>query len=67
MDPNVATGIVALRPALEDLIARVTADPDALSQPSTNDSSLMNLVRNLSHSESGRHGIAPVQNEDGSG
>ena len=63
MDPLVASRIVALRPALENLIERTTENPEALEQPDNRDAELMEVVRTLSKVSSGRHGLQAPEGE----
>lgn len=65
MDPNVASKIVALRPAMEALIVRTTQNPSVIAQPSQQESSLMNSVRVLSQPSAGRFGIADQSDKNG--
>ncbi|ELT91287.1 hypothetical protein CAPTEDRAFT_220258 [Capitella teleta] len=65
MAPEVACLLTALRPALDSLIVKATLDPDAIQQPSPQDSDLMNLVRSLSRINSASFGIQPTQHEGG--
>ena len=57
MPCEVASKIVALRPALEELIVKATLDPETVSQPDEEDGELMGLIRALSKPSAARFGI----------
>ncbi len=57
IDLETAAKIAALRPALEALIVKATSDPDSISEPSAQDSELMNIVRALSRPNAWKHGL----------
>jgi len=47
MDPNIAATIVALRPSIEDLIMKVSANPQIISNLTPAEMQLIDTVRNL--------------------
>ncbi|XP_022094915.1 ATP-dependent RNA helicase A-like isoform X2 [Acanthaster planci] len=54
-----AAKIVALRPAIEALIFNMTANPDSIMSPSTQDEMLLNIIRELSSAKAGFFGNPP--------
>lgn len=63
MDPNVAAKIVALRPALENLITKATADPDSVDRMGSLDQRLVRLVRELSSPRAASFGFESSDGE----
>lgn len=57
MDPNTASVIVALRPAIEGLIVRAAKDPESLTSMSLVDQRVIEVIRKLCTFEAGRHGL----------
>ncbi|KAL8568221.1 hypothetical protein ACOMHN_027744 [Nucella lapillus] len=57
MDVDVATRLVALRPALEALMIRACKDPEGVERPGQQEEGLMGLLRALSRPNAARHGI----------
>lgn len=60
MDVKVASAIVALRPAIEDLIIRTVEDPKLILKPTTTDTKLINILRYLCDFNAGRHNLPPI-------
>ncbi|CAI6360148.1 unnamed protein product [Macrosiphum euphorbiae] len=60
MDVKVAAAIVALRPAIEDLILRAVEDPELIKKPSITDSKLTKVLRDLCNFNAGRDNLLPV-------
>jgi len=63
MDVSVAAKIVALRPALESLITKATADPESIVEPDPRDSELMGVIRQLSRPNAGTYSV--INTEEG--
>ena len=57
MDPNTASAIVALRPAIEGLIVRAAKDPESITTLSPNDKKVFEVIRKLCTFDAGRHGL----------
>ncbi|KAK3874012.1 hypothetical protein Pcinc_021030 [Petrolisthes cinctipes] len=55
MEKTVAAKIVALRPCMEDLIVRGSADPESINEPNNVDDQVMNCIRQLCRMNAGRH------------
>lgn len=60
MDVKVASAIVALRPAIEDLIIRTVEDPKLILKPTTTDTKLIKILRYLCDFNAGRHNLSPI-------
>lgn len=60
MDVKVAAAIVALRPAIDDLILRTTENPKLISKLSKNDTRLINILTNLCNYNAGKHNLCPI-------
>ncbi|CAH1726470.1 unnamed protein product [Aphis gossypii] len=60
MDVKVASAIVALRPAIEDLIIRTVEDPKLILKPTKTDTKLINILRYLCDFNAGRHNLPPI-------
>ncbi|KAL5233320.1 hypothetical protein ACI65C_000730 [Semiaphis heraclei] len=60
MDVKVAAAIVALRPAIEDLIIRVVEDPNLIKNPSITDIKLIKMLRDLCNFNAGRNNLLPI-------
>lgn len=60
MDVKVAAAIVALRPAIEDLIIRTSEDPKLILKPSKVDTKLINVLRGLCNFNAGRNHLSPI-------
>ncbi|CAG0880793.1 unnamed protein product [Cyprideis torosa] len=60
MDPAEASAVLALRPALEGLMVKITANPDELSELGEPDVNLLNVVRDLCRVDAGRDNLPPV-------
>ncbi|XP_060853737.1 dosage compensation regulator-like isoform X2 [Rhopalosiphum padi] len=68
MDVKVAAAIVALRPAIEDLIMRTVEDPKLILKPTITDIKLIKLLRDLCNFNAGRDNLTPITfdtSEDG--
>ena len=63
MDVATAARVVSLRPALEELISKTTADPEGLSENDARDVELVNVVEALSNADSCRHVALTPQGE----
>jgi hypothetical protein len=63
MDVTTAARVVALRPALEALIAKTTADPESLSANDALDLELVQTVEGLSNSDACRHAVVTADGE----
>ena len=63
MDPTVAAKIVALRPALENLVTKATADPDSIDRLGSLDQRLVRLVRELSSPRAASFGFESSDGE----
>lgn len=60
MDVNVAAAIVALRPAIEDLIVRAVENPKLLIEPTRIDINLIKVMRDLCNFNAGRDNLPPI-------
>jgi len=60
MDVKVAAAIVALRPAIEDLIMRTVEDPKLILKPTITDIKLIKLLRDLCNFNAGRDNLTPI-------
>ncbi|XP_060872405.1 ATP-dependent RNA helicase A-like [Metopolophium dirhodum] len=60
MDAKVAAAIVALRPAIEDLILRAVEDPELIKKPSITDNKLIKMLRDLCNFNAGRDNLLPI-------
>jgi len=63
MDVTSASRVVALRPALETLIAKTTEDPESLLANDPLDIGLVNVVESLSHPDASRHAVVVAEGE----
>ena len=60
-----AARIVALRPAIESLIFRMTANPETIITPMPNDELLIDMIKMLSKPISGQYGSGEPPKEGG--
>ena len=60
MDPNTASAIVALRPAIEGLIIRAAQDPESITTMSSEDDKIIQTIRQLCTFDVGRHGLQKI-------
>jgi len=60
MDVKVAAAIVALRPAIEDLILRAVKNPELIKNPSITDIKLIKMLRDLCNFNAGRNNLHPI-------
>lgn len=60
MDVKVAAAIVALRPAIEDLILKAAEDPELIKKPSITDSKLIKMLKDLCNFNAGRNNLLPI-------
>lgn len=60
MDGKIAAAIVALRPAIEDLIIRTTENPKLLLKPNKVDTKLIRVLRHLCNFNTGRIHLSPI-------
>lgn len=60
MKPEVASAIVALRPALESLIIRASKKPSQIKELSRVDLKVINVIKELCKLNAGRYGMKPV-------
>lgn len=61
MDVKIAAAIVALRPAIEDLIIRTAKNPKLLFKPNKVDTKLIHVLRNLCNFDAGRNHSSPIR------
>ncbi|XP_065223223.1 dosage compensation regulator isoform X2 [Planococcus citri] len=61
MDPNTASCIVALRPAIEGLVIRVAKDPQCITELSQTDYKVVDIIRQLCTFHVGRHNLPQIQ------
>lgn len=57
MDPQIASQIVALRPALESLVVRTSQEPEQIMDMSDSDKKVVAVIRELCKLHAGSHGI----------
>lgn len=60
MDGNVAVAIVALRPAIEDLISRTSNDPNLILNMNETDTKLIRVLKDLCDFNAGRNNLSPI-------
>ncbi|PSN38206.1 Dosage compensation regulator [Blattella germanica] len=60
MKPEIAAGIVALRPVLESLVVRASREPESVTEMSPLDDKVMNVIKQLCRMNAGRHGLEQV-------
>uniref|UniRef100_A0A2H8TI45 RNA helicase n=1 Tax=Melanaphis sacchari TaxID=742174 RepID=A0A2H8TI45_9HEMI len=60
MDVKVAAAIVALRPAIEDLIMRTAEHPKLIIKPTKTDTKLIKILRELCNFNAGRNDLPPI-------
>lgn len=60
MNVQIAAAIVALRPAIEDLIIRTAENPKLLLKPNKVDTKLINVLRDLCSFNAGRNHLSPI-------
>lgn len=60
MNPDLAAKIAALRPVLEALVVRASKNPESVSEPGQQDEKIINLIRQLSRTNAGRHDMEPI-------
>nr|CAD7444842.1 unnamed protein product [Timema bartmani] len=60
IDPKVASGIVALRPALESMVIRASKEPETITELSPLDEKVVNVIRQLVKLNAGRYDLDPV-------
>jgi len=60
MDVKVAAAIVALRPAIEDLIIRTVKDPKLITKLTGTDVKLINILKELCDFNAGRNNLLPI-------
>ena len=58
MEYESAAKIVALRPALEALMVRITNNPEGIQNPGPQEETLMSAVRSLSRPRTGRFNLS---------
>jgi ATP-dependent RNA helicase A len=61
MDVKVAAAIVALRPAIDDLIVRTAENPKLISKLNETDIRLISILTNLCNYNAGRHNLYPIK------
>ncbi|XP_050532289.1 ATP-dependent RNA helicase A protein [Daktulosphaira vitifoliae] len=60
MDPSSASAIVALRPAIEGLIIKISENPEFILTMSDIDVKLLNVLKDLCNFNAGRYNISPI-------
>ncbi|XP_027854548.2 dosage compensation regulator isoform X1 [Aphis gossypii] len=60
MDVKAASAIVALRPAIESMIVRVSENPESITTLSETDIKLINLLKELCNFNCGRFNLSPI-------
>ncbi|XP_063849785.1 ATP-dependent RNA helicase A protein-like isoform X1 [Scylla paramamosain] len=60
MNSEHAAKILALRPSLDALIIRGTAQPESMTEPSHQDEQVMNCIRQLCRMNAGRHNMEQI-------
>lgn len=64
MDVKTAAAIVALRPAIESLIVRVSETPKSISSLNEADIKLIDVLKELCNFNSGRYNLSPISFEN---
>lgn len=65
MDAKTASAIVALRPAIESLIVRVSESPISISTLNEADIKLIDVLKELCNFNSGRYNLSPISFDKG--
>lgn len=60
MDVKDAAAIVALRPAIDDLILRTTKNPNLILKRTSADIKLISVLRDLCNFNAGRYNLSPI-------
>lgn len=60
MNVKIAAAIVALRPAVEDLIIRTSENPKLLLKLNKVDTKLIHVLRSLCNFNAGRNHLSPI-------
>lgn len=63
MDAKSAAAIVALRPAIESLIVRVSESPKSITTLNEADIKLKDVLKELCNFNSGRYNLSPISFE----
>lgn len=61
MDVKVAAAVIALRPAIDDLIIRTTENPKLILKFNNTDTKLINILTDLCNYNAGRHNLSPMR------
>lgn len=64
MDIEVAAAIVALRPAINNLILKVTDNPKLILKPCEIDLKLINILKSLCNFNAGKTNLSPITFDD---
>ena len=65
VDFGVVSRILALRPALENLIVQATSNPESVAEPGPAESELMGVVRALSKPSASKFGLKMEETDVG--
>lgn len=65
MDVKSASAIVALRPAIESLIVRVSEEPESITSFNETDLQLIEVLKDLCSFNSGRFNLPPISFDQG--
>lgn len=60
MSPDIAATIVAIRPAIEQMIINAANDPESITSMSQEDTELIELIKMLCTFDAGRHGLEKI-------
>lgn len=60
MNPDVAATIVAIRPAIEQLIINASNDPESITEMSVDDNEILELIKMLCTFDAGRYGLEKI-------
>lgn len=65
MDVRVAAAIIALRPAIDDLIVRTAENPKLILKFNKTDIKLVSILTKLCNYNAGRHNLSPIRFDEG--
>lgn len=60
MNPDTAATIVAIRPAIEQLIIKAANDPESITELSVDENQLIEFIKILCTFDAGRYGLEKI-------